>query len=197
MPKPAAWFVRALNLLDPLLRVRWGSAPAMWVIDRKAVIPDHELHYLRRKDDQAWKNCQPENIPVDSKQDEIHKRRMRWQSVHEELVSAEDGRRVLFTTKVLNQTTYDWICQSDIKRYGGYARFADAVEAEEDRLQADHERVMENKRLAMNAEVYDIINFLRRKRAVAMDNNEQDLKYLLHGTRTKEGDKPLVQLTDL
>lgn len=195
MPQPAQWFVKAIGLLDPLLRVRWGSAPCHWIIDRKAVVPAWEIHNLRRKDEKAWKDCQ--SVPVDSEPNELHKRRMRWQSVHEELVSAEDQRRVIFTTPHLTQKTYDWICESDIKRYGGYARFADALEAQEDAIEADHARIMENKRLAMNAEVYDMLGFIRRKRAVALDNNEQDLKYLLHGDRTKAGDKPLVALTDL
>jgi hypothetical protein len=48
----------------------------------------------------------------------------------------------------------------------------------------------------MNAEVYDILNFLNRKKGSELDNGHQDLKYLLHGRHTQQGDAPLISLTD-
>ena len=48
----------------------------------------------------------------------------------------------------------------------------------------------------MHAEVYDILEFLNRKKGAMLDRNEQDLNYLLHGKRTTESTKPHITLTD-
>lgn len=114
----------------------------------------------------------------------------------DEVCSAEQQKRVICRPRALNQEVYNSLCQSDFQRYGGFARYCTQMEQEEERLEAEQERIMSNKRQAMNAEVYDILQFLHRKRGAALDQGHQDLKYLLHGRHTVEGDAPVVQLSD-
>lgn len=189
--RPPAWFTRALGILDPLLEVRRSTAAPRWVIARRAAIPFTEIDLLRKRDKRLR-----EWIADPTKADVLAKNKKTWHSVHDELVSAEAGSRVICTPNVLNQEVYNDLCRADMQRYGGYARFCDAIEAEELKQDVAAERTSQNRRNAFNAEVYDIMSFLMRKRAVAEDHGEKDLKYLLHGQRTQPGEAPLIQLTD-
>lgn len=197
MPRPAEWFVSAIAILDPLLRVRWSEATSNYVIDRKAVLGPTELYYLRKKEAGLWFNCQAQNLPADTPNSKLTEYRMKWISIKAELESAEDSRRVIFIAKQLTKEHYNYLCTSDIKRYGGYARFADNLEAEESRAEADKERVMENKRNAMHAEVYDMMDFLHRKKGAYLDANCTDMHLMLHGRPKTPESEPLVRLTDL
>jgi hypothetical protein len=97
---------------------------------------------------------------------------------------------------VLNQGVYDDLCQSDFRRYGGYARYCTQMEQEEERREAEVERILENKRRVVHSEVYDILKFLQDKKGALLDRNEQDLHYMLHGTRTTENTAPHIILSD-
>jgi hypothetical protein len=48
----------------------------------------------------------------------------------------------------------------------------------------------------MHSEVFEILRFLHDKKGSLLDNNEQDLNYLLHGKRTTEETKPHIVLAD-
>lgn len=194
--KPAAWFIKALGILDPLLSVRSSVVTSHFVIERKAVILGSELETLRRRRDRMYRWI---TFPNEDQKKQIHKNRMAWQSLCDEVESAEHGKRVIVRPRALNQEVYDGLCRSDFRRYGGAARFCTELEQEEERLEADVERMLSNKRCAMNAEIFDIMNFLERKKSDAMANrpeSELDLSYLLHGRHSKPGDAPLVQLAD-
>lgn len=187
------WFVKAIGALDPLLSVRRSEVSSHYVIERKAVIPPSETETLRRRCDRMWRWV---TFPNEEQRKQLHKNRIAWQSLRDELTSAENGKRVICRPRVLNQQVYNDLCASDIRRYGGYARFCTEMEEAEERAEADAERITSNKRQAMNGEVYDILNFLERRRTVELAHGYEDLGKLLHGKPTKEGDAPLLQLTD-
>lgn len=195
MKRPPSWFVKALGILDPLLSVRASaSSEAHWCIERKAVIPPQEIAILRRREARLWRWI---SSPVnDNQRDQIHKNRITWMSVKDELAAAEAGKRVICRPRVLTQQVYDDLCKSDMRRYGGYARFCEDIETAEETATADHERMLSNQRQAMSGEVYDIMAFLNRRRETEMHHGHRDLRYLLHGHHSKPEDKPVIQLTD-
>lgn len=197
MPSPAEWFVNALGILDPLLRVRWSNDSSQYVVDRKALIPPDEIGFLRKREAGLWWQSQGHNLPVNIPMKVLHQKRLAWISCREELTSAEAGRRVIFSTKEITPQTYEWLCASDIKRYGGYVRFADELEAEESRAEADRQRVNDNKANAMHGEVFDMMQFLHRKKGVLLDSNCMDMQYMLHGKKTTPETEPLIKFTDL
>lgn len=196
MPRPAEWFTNAIGILDPLLGVRWSDATSQYVIDRRAVLGPTELHYLRKKEAGLWFQSQAQNLPVNTSTNVLHQNRIKWLGIKAELESAEANRRVIFTTKEITPKTYEYLCASDIHSYGGYARFADDLEAEESRAEADKQRVLDNKSNAMHAEVYDIMNFLNRKKGALLDQNCMDMNLMLHGRKTERDAEATIKLTD-
>lgn len=187
--KPPVWFTKALSILDSQLRVRRSKAAPRWVIERKGVVPGTELELLRRRSARlyAW-------LSDPSKAKDLDKNTKTWKSVKDELDSAEAGHRVVCTPNDLNVEVYNDLCRADMQRYGGYARFCDAIEAEENAQEINAARMETNRHLAFNSEVCDILSFMDRKRAVA--HKGKDLNYWLHGKKTQPGDAPLIQLTD-
>jgi hypothetical protein len=188
-----AWFVKALAIMDPLLSIRKSVVTSHWVIERKAIILGSEIETLRRRRDRMWRWI---NFPNDVQKEQLHANRKEWQSLADEVCSAEQQKRVICRPRWLDQEVYNSLCQSDFQRYGGAARYCTNLEQEEERLEAEQERILSNKRQALNAEVFDMLSFLHRKRGAALDQGHQDFKYLLHGRHTKEGDAPVVQLSD-
>jgi hypothetical protein len=191
--KPPEWFVRALTQMDPLLSIRRSIISEHWVIERKAVILGTEVETLRRRRDRIYRWV---TFPNDVQRKNLAANRKEWQSLVDEVDSAERQKRIICRPRVINQQVYNDLCSSDIQRYGGFARFCTDIEQREEREEAEVERVLSNKRQAMNAEVYDMLDFLYRKRGSALDHGHDDLKYLLHGRHTKPGDAPVVQLAD-
>lgn len=191
--KPPAWFVKALDILDPLLSIRRSVVTSHWVIERTAVILDSEVETIKRRRDRMWKWI---NFPNAQQKDQIHQNRKEYQSLMDEVASAERQKRVICRPRVLNQGVYDDLCQSDFRRYGGYARYCTQLEQEEERRDAEIERILENKRKVVHAEVYDILSFLNRKKGALLDRNEQDLNYMLHGKRSTEETAPHIVLSD-
>lgn len=191
--RPPAWFVKSIGILDPLLSVRRSTVSSHWVIERKGVIAPSEVETLKRRRDRVWRWV---TFPNEDQKKQIHQNRIGWQSLSDEVVSAEAGKRVICRPRELTQAVYNDLCASDMKRYGGAARYCTQLEQDEERREADVERMASNRRQAMNAEIYDMMKFLDSKKSDAMANGHQDLGYLLHGRHTKAGDAPLIQLTD-
>lgn len=196
MPRPAEWFTKAIGILDPLLSVRWSDATAQYVVDRTAVLSQDELYYLRKKEAGLWFQSQAQNLPIDVSTNVLHQNRIKWLGIKAELESAEAGRRVIFTTKELTPKTYEYLCASDIRNYGGYARFADDLEAEEARTEAERVRVMDNKANVVHGEVFDIMNFLHRKKGALLDRNCMDLNLMLHGKKTTQDSEPIIKIAE-
>ena len=179
--------------MDPLLSIRRSTVRNCWVVERKAYINPSEIATLKRRQERIWRWCTtPAN---DDQRKDLHKNRIAWQAITDEVVSAEQGKRVIVCPRILNQFVYDSLCKSDLQRYGGFARFCTEMEEAEEKLEADQERVMSNKRKAMSGEVFDILNFLERKRSEQLNHGQLDLNYLLHGKPTKE-DTPQVYTLD-
>ena len=191
--KPPAWFVKAIGTLDPLLSVRRSVVTSHWVIERRAVIQPSEVETLRRRAARMYRWI---TFPNDEQKKQLHQNRIAWQSLQDEVASAEAGKRVISRPRVLNQQVYNDLCAADIKRYGGAARFCTQLEQDEERREAEQERILSNKRQAFNAEVYDMLNFMERKRAAALGHGHEDMQYLLHGRHSQPGDAPVIQLTD-
>jgi len=192
--KPPAWFVKAIGIMDPHLSVRRSIVTSHWVIERKAFIQPSELATLIRRRDRTYRWI---TYPNEDQKKALHANRQQWQSLMDEVESAEHGKRIIGRPRVLNQGVYDDLCKSDIRRYGGHARFSTRLEQDEERREADQERMADNRRKAFNAEIFDQMDFIYRKRANMLDHGEdKDLKYLLHGKRTQPGEEPLIKLTD-
>lgn len=191
---PPQGFRRALQILDSLLDVHWGAVIGQWVIDRKAVIPDSEIEFLRRRKARTknFVNNPPENATPSQRQKHLDT----WKQVSEELASARKGRRVIIFAKELSPQIYNDLCAADIKRYGGYARFADELERKEERAEQEAERVLANKRHAMNQEIADQVHFLWRRRETDLLHGNRDMRQMLHGRKTTPDSTPLIQLTD-
>jgi len=192
--KPPAWFVKAIGIMDPLLSVRRSIITEHWVIERRAVILGSEIETLRRRRDRIRRWITSPNA---TQQKNLEKNRKEWESLVDETASAEQQKRIICRPVVINQQVYNDLCNSDFQRYGGFARYCTDVEQDEERREAEMERIMSNKRQAFNAEVYDILNFLSRRRSSELHHgHDDDLRFLLHGKHSKPGDKPLVQLSD-
>lgn len=191
--KPAAWFVKAIGIMDPLLSVRRSDVSSHWVIERKAVVPQSEIETLRRREARIWRWI---NFPNEDQKQQIHKNRIAWQSLHDEVIAGEAGKRVICRPRALTQEVYNALCQSDLRRYGGFARFCTEMDTEDEKIEVDRDRMRSNQRQAMNGEVYSILNFLERKRSEALNHGHQDMGYLLHGKQSKPEDGPLIQLSD-
>lgn len=189
MPRPAQWFTRALEVVDPLLSVRFGNDIGQWVIERKAYVPPEEVAFLRRQRGRMAATLS--DTKTERTNAQRSERKKDFLACCEELTSAECGKRVIMVTALLNQNVFNLLHRADIQAYGGHARFADALEAEEERSEKDAQRIHENKMKAVHGEVWDILKFLNARRGVALDRREQDLKYMLHGKRKEVGEEML------
>lgn len=191
--RPNQGFVNSLKGLDPLLSVRYGDFVHQWVIERKGAITTNEIKYLNKRVERAAVILQNS---ADLHPNQVEKTRATYLGVNEEVISAKQGKRVIVFAKFLNQQLYDALVLSDMQRFGGYARFADELEKAEAQREKDVERQLENKRMALHKESYDMLNFLWRKRSDALLNGQRDLRYLLHGQHSTESSPPLIKLTD-
>lgn len=187
-------FTTSLTNLDPLLSVRWGETIGQWVIERKAVIPDSELQFLVRREARLRRNIA---TPLAStKPSTLANMKKTWVGVSEELVAARTGKRVILFSHHLTAALYDALVAGDITRYGGYARFADAMDRADERKEADVDRQLENQRHAYNQEVWGMLDHIWRKKESGLLQGERDMRYLLHGKHTREDSEPLIKITD-
>lgn len=121
--RPPESIVQLLTNMDPLLSVRWGEYAGRWVIERTAVTPIIELKWLRRK-----REREERRIRLGRAND---RDRADFAGICEEIVSLERGKRVILIVDRVDRSVYDALCLGDMKRYGGYSRYADKVDAEE------------------------------------------------------------------
>jgi hypothetical protein len=184
MPTPNAGFVQSLKSMDGLLDVRWGPCIGQFVIERKAVIPQTELGYLIKREKRL------DAIVHDESHPQAKKKYTDWCSCVEELRSAKTGKRVICITSVLSDGIFNMLCQSDIKRYGGYSRYADELEAAELKMHEDQERIAKNTREAIHKETYDMLRFIWSKKETELLSGERNMNRLLHG---KKSNKPLIE----
>lgn len=120
---PPESITNALSTMDPLLSVRWGEHVGRWVIERTAVTPIVELKWLRKKREREEIRCRRPNATANDRLD--------LAGICEEIVSLERGKRVILMVDRVDAQVYNALCLGDMKRYGGYSRYADKVEADE------------------------------------------------------------------
>lgn len=190
MPIPAQSFVNSLKGLDPLLSVYWGETIGKWIVARKGVIPIEEVGLLVKRQARLERLVRSyDGSPMGLKKMEEKRK-----EVTESVRAAKNGKRIVLFSAVLSPQLYDQLVLADMTRYGGYSFFADQMEQAEAKAEMELERKQREQRMALNKEVYDMLNFVWRKREDALLNGERDLGKLVHGQ--KSGPSPLVQLTD-
>jgi hypothetical protein len=165
-------FRRCLAALDTLLSLRWGPSLGQWVIERTGVVPETELWFLKRRLERGYARYLASSPPT-------VEGRERVQQLWEELQSGVQGKRVILFTPELTDRIYTAICASDMKRYGGYARIADEIEAREEQAARLADRAMAGERDDLHREAFDVINFLERKRSTQLAHGIRDFETLL------------------
>jgi len=166
-------FETAVQRYDPLLSIRWGQTLNQWVLERKAVIPDNEMAYLKSRMDRTYRLSRDTNKPEKDRK-RLYKS---FQQIREEFLSAQTSKRVILFASILGDEVFDAIRLSDIKAYGGYSRFADELERYEAEAKQKQVKAIQEVSMDIHREVYDIINFLRRK--PEPNREDRDLKKLL------------------
>lgn len=170
---PHLGFINSLRAFDPLLSVRWGSVIGQWVIERKAFVPVDEINFLTKRLARVDKKIKNSGKEI------THKDVTTFTGVSEELASAKVGARVMLFAKNLDARVFDDLALGDIRRYGGYSRYADELEAQEERKEKDEERMAANEREALNKQVYDDLNYIWDKNETALLNGERNWQKLL------------------
>jgi hypothetical protein len=187
---PPEWFERALTIYDSALHVRWGEKLNQWCIERDAVITPTEIEYMRKRKSRAksFFNSPPENAT----RAQIEQQGQLWSQLSEELAAARLNRRIIIFVKQLASPVFDLLAAADIKRYGGYARFADELEHAEAKKEAEADRQLANKRHAYNQEVWGMMDYIWRKREDALLNGERDFAKLVDSKEPSQ-----ITLTDI
>jgi len=126
--RPPQGFLNTLQIMDALLDLRWGDYVGKWVVERKAVTPPHELVWLIRRRE---REAQDIRAGLATPQDILD-----FAGLNEEILSLQRGKRVIVFADQLTPELYNKLCYSDIKRYGGYSRYADAMQARKDAKKA-------------------------------------------------------------
>jgi hypothetical protein len=171
---PSDSFVRTLQAMDPLLSVRWGPHVYAWVVQRKAVLPETEVFYLRRRAERLTRRVNAGTAPEADKET--------LKGVLEELICAEDGKRVILFAPALTDKIYNQLCLADITKYGGYSRYADLMEQREAAKEADRERQQSEWNIARNKEAAGVLRFLEDRRSTALAHGGQTIAQML-GTK--------------
>lgn len=166
-------FEESLRLFDPLLGVRWSDLKKEWVIERKAFVSEKEIGFLRRRRDRAFRSSSLKTGMAKIKTFDLACQ------IAEELNSAVQGKRVIIFAKDLDRRIFDALVMGDIRRYGGYSRFADMLDAEEDKRERDLIRQMSNENDARSKEAFDQMNFLWRRRETQLLDGKRDMQELL------------------
>jgi hypothetical protein len=182
MPIPNPGFVNSIQSYDPLLDVRWGPCIGRWVVERKGFVTETELWFLSRRASrlQRWINDLARPAKDRAKYSE------QLQEIQEELTSAKKGYRVVMMPKELNTLAFNTLAMMDIRRWGGYSRMADELEAMESRKEADQDRMLANEREALAKQTYDVLGFLWRKRSTELASGSYRHKTLKELLNTSE-----------
>lgn len=174
MTEAAVRFQSSLQSFDPLLSLRWGPTVQQWVIQRKSLIPDAEMNFLRNERGRSFKRLQP---------DSSEKERARYAGIAEEHDSALQGCRVIIFVKDFGAEVFNTLALGDIKRYGGYSRYTDKQDELIAQQEAIKEKEAENKRALIHGEswgrrgIYDFL--LRRKQTDIKQHGIRDMRTLL------------------
>lgn len=167
-------FQSACSSFDPLLSFRKSSRLGKWVVERKSLIPGTEIAFLARRVGRL--EAAARRAKTSRSDSSVN---YELAQTIEELVSARDGKRVVFFTPTLDGRTFDALALSDIQRYGGYSRFADELEKSEALALKEGNRMFRNHMEGVHKDAYEILDFLDRKRSSELEHGERRLKVLL------------------
>lgn len=156
MQHPPEWFVTALESLDSLLHVRWGSAVGRWVVERTGHITENEINFLVNRKRRAVNHVA--ESPDDAK------KLAHLTALTEELNSAKAGRRIILYAKVLDQRIFNGLMERDIQRYGGYCRAIIEIESAEIKAQESLDRAQESRNFDLAMQTLDEAEFVSRKK---------------------------------
>lgn len=191
MPTPPEGFERSLKAYDSELHLRWGEKIGQWCIERTSVITPEEIEYMRKR--KARTKAYVTAPPPRATQFSVAQNMRLWLQLSEELAAARLNRRIIIFVRTLAPAVFDLLAAADVRRYGGYARFADELEKRESAKEADVDRQLANKRNAYNKEVWGMLDHVWRKKESALLNGERSLHRLLG----QPSDRPIIQLTDV
>ena len=168
------YFQDSLRLFDSLLSVRFSNLRKEWVIERKAYVSGNEIGFLRRRTERAFKSAKLKTGMARIRTYDLATQ------IAEECRSAEEGKRVILFAKELDRRIFDALVAGDIRGYGGYSRFADALDAQEDAAERKLLRDFANENQDRSREAFDQLNFLWRRRETELLDGKRDIKELLN-----------------
>lgn len=171
MRTPPPGFVSSLQALDPLYHVRWGDAIRQWIIEREAVYSETERSFLSNR---------LRRLKAAPKRDAA-----RLAEAFEEDLSAQGGRRVICFVNQLDSKVFDAVCVADVRRYGGWSRYADYLDAQDEKKEEALLRQQASQRDDLHRIAHDHMSFLGQHRIAQLEAGERDMNFLLHGYRTK------------
>lgn len=148
-------FEQALKLFDKHLSVRKSThVPGKFIIERKAWIPEFELGFLRRRGERAYRFASNTLDPT-----KMVRTLQVAKEVSEEYESARNGKRIVLWADNLDRRVFDMLAARDIQRYGGYSRFLDEVDRQDEERDKKLEVQLANDRDNLHREAYDKLNF--------------------------------------
>ena len=177
--RPPDHYVRLLTNMDPLLSIRWGPYVQQWVIERKGIFGLEERTYLKNRRERLRRKVQ-QNDGVTK--DDINT----YTGVCEEHDSAVNGKRVVLIVPNLDRQVYDALCLGDLQRYGGYSRYADEIERQEEEEDTRKQRKISNQNENIAKECFGrlgIYDFLMRHKVGEMSQKTKSIRQLLGLTR--------------
>lgn len=167
-------FVRLLEAFDTLLSVRWGPTVGKWVIQRKSFIGDKERVFLANERARLSKRIEQGKGSVGDK--------TRYAGVAEEHECSLVGCRVILFADVLDENLFNILAMGDMKRYGGYSRYADMQERDKAYQEAKEEKDRESKHMELHQEMFGrhgVHDFIVRKQKSKLQHGERNVKKLL------------------
>lgn len=167
-------FVRLLESFDTLLSVRWGPTVGKWVIQRKSFIGEKEMKFLASERARMWKRMES------GKASEADK--TRYAGVAEEHECSLLGCRVILFVDTLDENVFRVLALGDMKKYGGYSRYADMQERDKADQEAKDEKTREGRRMEMHNEMFGrggVHDYIVRKQQTKLQHGERNIKKLL------------------
>lgn len=190
--RPPESFVRLLEAFDSLLSLRWGPTVGKWVIQRKSFIGDKERVFLANERARLSKRIEQGNSSVSDQ--------TRYAGVAEEHECSLLGCRVILFVDVLDENVFNILAMGDMKRYGGYSRYADMQERDKAYQDAKGEKERESKHMELHQEMFGrggVHDFIVRKQQSKLQHGERNVKRLLGYKNTAPWEHKSVASTKL
>lgn len=177
MPTVPEGFLNSLKTMDRALDIRWGAVIGKWVVERKAYFGHDELAFLKRRSARTERISRHKTA---TKAADAPRVLAIYQEITEEYLSGLRGNRIVVYATELNDQLFRLLALSDYQRYGGYSRFVDRTDAEEEARERDLERQAANEREVQHKDTFDKLNFIWKHRETQLlSDNKRSLSELL------------------